>query len=350
MQTDIIGWDIGGAHLKAAYLNKRGEITSVIQKPCPLWLGMNKLEQALSAVLVDLPDNNARHIITMTGELVDLFENRAQGVSVILDTVRALLPGREIYLYAGLSGVLSLAAVTSRHYADIASVNWLASASLVAGKIKNGLFIDIGSTTTDIILIADGQVQIEGVTDFERLISQELIYTGVVRSAVISVAQEACFKGFSMGLMAEFFAAMSDIYRITGELNEQHDVTETADGGPKTAEASTRRLSRMIGLDYQAEDDASWLQLAQNIRLQQISKIQRGCVRVLSRKNLPPDAFIVGAGVGRFLIQPLASSLGFSYYDFNDLLPTAGEQTNLTAADCAPAIACAILAQAALMS
>jgi (4-(4-[2-(gamma-L-glutamylamino)ethyl]phenoxymethyl)furan-2-yl)methanamine synthase len=350
MQTNIIGWDIGGAHLKAALINERGEIKAILQQPCRLWQGIEQLEQAFIAILNKLPGNGARHILTMTGELVDLFENRDQGVARILSSVAGLLSNREIFVYAGRTGLLPLAAITHHHYSDIASANWLASATCVASRLPNGLFIDIGSTTTDIILITDGQVQIEGLTDFERLISQELVYTGVVRSAVMSIAQNACFKGFNIGLMTEYFATMADIYRITGELNDVHDQTDTADGGPKTVTASARRLSRMIGLDYDAACFSSWLQLAQNIRMQQIRKIQMSCERILSRQNLPLEAPFIGAGVGRFLVKDLANGLGHPYYDFNDLLPSPKKHTDLSAADCAPAIACALLAQATLMS
>jgi uncharacterized hydantoinase/oxoprolinase family protein len=49
-QISIIGWDIGGAHVKAVLLDKNGTISKVLQRPCPLWQGMEFLKQA-----VDLP-------------------------------------------------------------------------------------------------------------------------------------------------------------------------------------------------------------------------------------------------------------------------------------------------------
>ena len=39
MSGNIVGWDIGGAHLKAALLNNKGEVLGVFQEPCPLWQG-----------------------------------------------------------------------------------------------------------------------------------------------------------------------------------------------------------------------------------------------------------------------------------------------------------------------
>ena len=41
---------------------------------------------------------------------------------------------------------------------DVASANWHATAALVAKLAGDGLFVDMGSTTTDLIAIRDGAV------------------------------------------------------------------------------------------------------------------------------------------------------------------------------------------------
>ena len=73
------------------------------------------------------------------------------------------------------------------HAADIASANWHASAALVALKLRDALFIDIGSTTTDIIPVVAGRVAAVGYSDAERLASGELVYTGMTRSFVMAL-------------------------------------------------------------------------------------------------------------------------------------------------------------------
>ena len=135
------------------------------------------------------------HAITMTGELVDLFEHREDGVKQIIHTMTTLLPQRRCLLFAGMEGFLKSEQVEARHYQAIASANWLASASFAAQKVGSGLFVDIGSTTTDILLLNDGKVLAQGYTDYQRLVSQELIYTGIVRTAVMAVAQTALDQG-----------------------------------------------------------------------------------------------------------------------------------------------------------
>lgn len=343
MQTNIIGWDIGGAHVKAAAISS-GRITAVYQQPCPLWKGLEQLQNAVNAIMQELPDSSWHHAITMTGELVDLFDNREHGVKQIIQAMTELLPDVEVLVFAGHEGFLKPSVIEARHYPSIASANWLASATFAAQKLGNGLFVDCGSTTTDILLLSEGRVLAEGYTDYQRLISQELIYTGIVRTAVMAVAQTVQDQGQTVGLMAEYFATMADVYRVIGELNDMHDQTDTADGAEKTVLASARRLSRMIGCDFYADELPRWQRFAENIRDCQIQQIQRGCEIRLSRHELPAESPLIGAGVGRFLVRQIAVNLGHPYVDFSDLFPSPIMQSDMTAADCAPAVSVAYLA------
>jgi len=341
----MMGWDIGGAHVKAAVISPAGRVIAVYQQSCPLWKGLSQLRSAVTLILNKATGAQSHHAITMTGELVDLFKHREEGVKQIIDTLTALLPQRRCLLFAGLEGFLEAEQVEARHYQAIASANWLASASFAAQKVGSGLFVDIGSTTTDILLLNDGKVQAQGYTDYQRLVSRELVYTGIVRTAVMAVAQTTRDQGSEIGLMAEYFATMADVYRVTGELNELHDQCETADGAEKTLIASARRLSRMIGSDFFPEELPRWQQLAENIRAQQLQKIQRGCEYRIQNVSFPDNSPMIGAGVGRFLVKQLAQLSGYPYLDFSDLFPESANQTGITAADCAPAVAVACLAR-----
>lgn len=343
--AELIGWDIGGAHLKAALLNKQGRIAGIAQKPCPLWQGIDTLKDAVNGILHEYAIGRSSHAVTMTGELVDLFDNRGQGVRTIIATLEELLPSSEILIYAGRLGFVNAARVNKEHYEAIASANWLASAGYAAQQVGSGLFIDIGSTTTDILLLDEGRVLAEGFTDYQRLISKELVYTGIVRTAVMAVAQTVQDEGSDVGLMAEYFATMADVYRMTGELNENHDQTETADGAEKTMLASARRLSRMIGCDFDGDDLPRWRKFAKSLRDEQLNTIRQGCERQLARSKPSSAGPFIGAGIGRFLARELAAEMDFAYLDFSELFPPISDKAGLTVADCAPAAAVASLAR-----
>ncbi|MCK5190989.1 MAG: H4MPT-linked C1 transfer pathway protein [Methylococcales bacterium] len=343
MQQSIIGWDIGGAHIKAALLEPNGCISKVFQTPCPLWKGIEFLNQTVCQLMAEFPGKNFIHVITMTGELVDLFESRDHGVEQIIRAMQENLAGCEIFIYAGIDGFLKPENIQQQHYASIASANWLASASLAAGKLKNGLFIDIGSTTTDILVLANNSVQAIGLTDYHRMVSDELVYTGIIRTAVMAVAQSASFNGQNMGLMAEYFSTMADVHRLTDELNEAHDQTDTPDGAEKTASASAKRLSRMTGYEYSEKNLSLWRQFAHNIKSQQKNRISNACERQLSRNQISNNDSFIGAGIGRFLVKQIADDLGYSYVDFSDLFEAKKNTSVMDIADCAPAASIALL-------
>lgn len=344
MTASIIGWDIGGAHVKAAIIHSPNAVAAVYQQPCPLWQGLDKLRQAVEFIQNKISCAINVHALTMTGELADLFSGRDDGVHHILAAMNQRLGNAEILVYAGKLGFLKLNEINQHHYAAIASANWLASVTLAAQRMAEGLFVDIGSTTTDILPFAQGKVMAEGYTDYQRLISQELIYTGVVRTPVMAVAQTMQDGGKEVGMMAEYFATMADVYRLTGELDEAHDQAETADGGEKTASASARRLARMLGCDYNEGEYLRWRQVAANLRQQQLSRLQQACVKQRQRSHLPADAPVIGAGIGRFLLKDIAQNMGAAYIDYADLFTGLNSQSDYDVADCAPAAAVACLA------
>ncbi|MCK5872477.1 MAG: H4MPT-linked C1 transfer pathway protein [Methylococcales bacterium] len=335
----IIGWDIGGAHVKAALMDKKGHIQQLFLEACPLWKGLEYLHHAIKAILTKVPDQKIQHVITMTGELVDLFENRDDGIQQIIKNFQKTIGNNPLVIYAGRQGFIQVNAIKSAHYFDIASANWLASANWVAKSCNHALFIDIGSTTTDILLCENNQVDAQGVSDYQRLKSGELVYTGIIRTAVMALTQSALFNHQNIHLMAEYFATMADVYRVTGDLNETHDKTDTADGKAKTLNASAKRLSRMIGFEFKKRDLDLWKTFALDLKHQQKQQITKACLRQLARTTNDKKISLIGAGIGRFLIKEIARDLGLVYQDFETLFNTKSQNLPYRLADCAPAVA-----------
>jgi probable H4MPT-linked C1 transfer pathway protein len=332
------GWDLGGAHLKAAQVEPGGRLVTALQIPCRLWLGIDEFAQALGEARQRLQPSR-RHGVTMTGELADLFADRAEGVRQLSRAMTRAFPKDDIRFYAGDGGFV----VAADDWQAIASANWHASARFVAARQESALFMDVGSTTTDIVPICGGRIDAVGYTDDERLASEELIYTGATRTPVMVVADSVPFGGGRQRLMAEFFSTMADVHRLTGELPEDADQLPAADGRGKSAEDSARRLARMLGRDLQSASPEDWRRLAVHLAERQRQTLHAAVDRVLSRGGLDDSAPLVGAGIGRFLARALAERLCRPYVDFADLVQ--GEaSTREWAARCAPAAAVAILA------
>ena len=331
--SSMIGWDIGGANLKAVLL-EGGNVLKVMQIPCELWRGLDRLEIALSKVLVDFDGKDAQHAITMTGELVDLFENRHHGVIEIANLSARLL-GNNTQFYAAGHGFVSQKSIFE-YAGRVASVNWHARASWLAKYIENALFVDIGSTTTDIISIVDGKVSEIGLTDGLRMQDDTLVYTGVVRTPVMALASKLLFNGIQTNVAAEYFATTADVYRLTGDLKQDGDMTETADGKGKSQVESARRLARMVGCDVEDWPIAIWKNFALLCKETQMQQIKQSILKHL-KTNMP----IIGAGAGAFLVKQLADELKCEY---RSLAQVTSYDCNVNLEVCFPAFAVAKLA------
>ncbi len=334
------GWDIGGAHLKLASASNDGHITYIDQFATPLWQGVDRLEQRLPEALQALPSGPTSHAVTMTAELVDIFNSRQEGMQTIHALCQQYL-GKDVAVYASDTGFQIEAAGREQSH-NIASANWHASASFVAMFVAEGLFIDVGSTTTDIIPFQQGQLLNLGSDDRSRMQHSELVYSGIVRTPLMALATRVPFLGEWQTLAAEQFATTADIYRITGQLANGVDLMETADGAGKDIDASICRLARMIGTDAECHPyRQQWVLLARFFAEAQLQQLMDAVQHVLSRH---PEftGTLVAAGAGSFLVKEIASRLHYDYVEFSDLLE-CNDETRMKCNICAPAVALAQL-------
>ena len=165
---------------------------------------------------------------------------------------------------------------------SVASANFLATARVIATRQPKSLLIDMGSTTTDIVACDRPQ----GLTDAERLQTGELVYTGLTRTPVASVATRAPLAGQWQGLARDAFATMADVRRILDELPDDVDVHDTADGRGKSFAESLARFARGFGRDADMRHLATWQISAAYVRERQLRSIHDGALQVLSRPGL----------------------------------------------------------------
>jgi probable H4MPT-linked C1 transfer pathway protein len=339
MSAWVCGWDIGGAHLKLALRDPAGRWIAVRQLPCPLWQGIEKLAEALRQAVRDWPVSPQRvlHAATMTGELVDAFPGRAAGVAAIVGCSESAFPGAN-WRWFNLDGLLVDGAEAHRRPLALASANWLASASCAARSV-DGLFIDIGSTTTDIVALSGGAARPRGLTDGERLSAGELVYRGIVRTPLMAVADSIDWRGTRRPLMAEHFATTADVFRLSGDLDEAADAWPAADGGDKTVEGSARRIARLLGEDLESASLEQWRGVAAQLAEAMIGSIAAAASRVLTSADGPvgrkgqvtahaatggEGPVVVCAGAAHWLAARIAARLGLPAVDFAALIGAVG--------------------------
>ncbi|MEQ8232785.1 MAG: hydantoinase/oxoprolinase family protein [Gammaproteobacteria bacterium] len=342
----IFGWDIGGAHLKVARLDASGMVDRVHQLACPLWRGVGELARAVRLIEQDLAVADAVHAVTMTGELCDVFTSRTDGVRQILGALGQLLgDGARVRVFGGYAGWLSPVEAIAGGADDVASANWLALAAYVAELVGDGVLVDVGSTTTDIIPFRAGEVCALGRDDASRLAHGELVYTGVVRTPVASLCRQVPFRGRWQPLAAEYFANAADVHRLCNTLADGLDLMETADGAGKDRVASARRLARMVGcdLDHGVAIEEVTALAHYLARCQRESVADALALVTSSAPQTLGNVPVVSAGAGDFLVGAVAASIGRPLRTFASLVH-AEPEVAAAATVAAPAVAAARLA------
>ena len=339
--TITAGLDVGGAHLKVALVEDEQTIAAT-QFPCPLWKGLKHLDTALRKARPFL-ERASSFAVTMTGELSDIFDNRKEGVTTLVNHLENTLPGK-ISFWCGMRGFQS-GDIAKATPSNVASMNFLATATFAAKKLDNGLLVDVGSTTTDIIPLHRGKAVPRGLTDAERLETGELVYTGLTRTSLMGTSKSVPFHGHWRPLMHEHFATMADVYRVLENLPDGVDLHDTADGKGKSTMESVNRIAHMIGSDNLDGSMQDWGGVAQFFAEQQLRLIHDGAVQVISHGKVRPSGNLITAGIGAKIASTLADRLGFTTHDFADLAnatPECHQQASYTA----PAVAVARLLSA----
>jgi len=317
---DLLALDIGGANLKAA--DGRGWSQAVV---FPLWKRWRELPTALATLIGDAGPQ--RVVATMTGEICDCYESRAAGVARITAAFEAAVRTAGcrgpagVYLVDGRI-VTPAEAATTWHLA--AASNWHALARLAASLTdgSRAVLIDVGSTTTDIIPLADHRPAPLARDDAGRMLTGELVYTGMERTAVAAIVRRLPHRGDWRPVASEAFAESRDVWLVLGGLTENPSVHDTADGGPATRDAARIRLARTMLLDPEdfTTDDAATA--AAWIADRQAAQIARSLARIARRVGGPtPTVVLSGHGddlAARALaaagwqptIVPLATLLG----------------------------------------
>jgi probable H4MPT-linked C1 transfer pathway protein len=335
MHGPILGWDVGGANIKAARIEAAGEQRpAVLEQPFPLWRDPDRLPAVLTETSNRLGGSRAM-AITMTAELADCFRTKREGVAFVLDAFRTAFPSVEPWIY-GVDGRFRSGADARQQPLQVAAANWMASATFAARVFPHALFVDVGSTTTDLTPIVAGQVAARGHTDPDRLSTGELLYTGALRTPVCSIVRSVPLRGRRCGVAAEHFAIAADVHRWLGRIAENDYTCETPDGRGSGRLEAGARLARMVCADLDMLVDSDITAIAACVARAQVRRIAGGMRRVMGLMGIERPHVAVLAGQGTFIAQAAAEAVGLVPCDLARVLGPG-------AARAAPAAAVAYL-------
>ncbi|MHA1144788.1 MAG: hydantoinase/oxoprolinase family protein [Candidatus Helarchaeota archaeon] len=308
--TQVMGWDVGGVNIKATLLSTTVEGIKAKNSLnfYPFWTSdLSKLGNILKAIHDDL---NPSHdlvpmAITITAELSDAFQTKREGLSLIISCFKRTFPKHPLYFLNIRGEFIPANKIQKEDILQFAATNWIATALIVGEKYPNSLLIDIGSTTTDIIPIMDGRPATRGLSDLDRLISRELIYTGVLRATIPSILHELTIRGQKCLISFEKFALVADVHLTLGHIGKKQYTCNTADERGKSREEALARLARIVCADIEMLPEDEIISIATQIYEAQVQIVKNGIKNVIQENSalVWKETPVIIAGLGKFLAR-----------------------------------------------
>ncbi len=316
----MVGWDIGGVNIKAVRFECQGrkiKALKTVVRPFEIWQDHANLKMELQDIggKLDLRDS-PKMAVTITAELSDAFRNKREGVLYVLDNIEQAFEKSSIYPFS-INGEFLSMDKARKNPLLCAATNWLASACFISAYHSDCIppdfiLMDIGSTTTDIIPTRGGNVIAKGNTDTSRMISGELVYTGILRANPNTIVRRVPVAGRPCTIAAEYFTSMADVYLILGLISSNEYSCPTADGRAKTISAARERLARLVCSDSEIMCREEIYKLACYIREKQLQQIVEALFQVLSGIKDGFSLPLIAVGSGGFLAKEAARRLGLS--------------------------------------
>ena len=316
----IAGFDIGGANTDLAVIDfEEGEIKNIDVDFAylPMWSNNDDL----SRVLIELIENICPICeidavgISMTAELVDAYDTKKDGVLDVVDKCEKTFSCP--IAYVGVDGMMSESDLKKTPL-KAAAANWIATAQIATLISDNCIFVDTGSTTTDIIPIKDGRECAIGKSDFDRSATGELVYTGTLRTNLASFLDKVKLNGNEYRVASELFAQTADVYTVLNLIDEDDYICDTFDGEGKSDIDCARRIARVVCADLEMLSFDDIVEMSKFIHQKQVEQIADGLKQVHETQKLD---LIITTGLGKDILdKPAAELLGLEVKSMGDIL------------------------------
>ncbi len=313
---NVIGWDIGGANTKAVFLStQNGALADlrVASEYFPIWKHPEELANVLLRLKEKLSGAAKPDLmgVTLTAELSDAFATKREGVNRVLSCVTEAFPDVSVSVLDVEGDLISVDSARAEPL-RVVSANWAATGWMVSQLMRNCVVMDVGSTSTSIIPVVEGNVSTAGKNDLEKLMCGELVYTGALRTNVAAIVNSVPLRGGVARVSSELFAQSGDVHLVLGNIAAVDYTAETADGrGTNRAEALAR-LARVVCADTEMLSEEEIVQIATYVYAMQVEQIAEGLSQVIegTKEKGQTEIPVVVAGLGRnFLGRKVAEKL-----------------------------------------
>ncbi|MNX74581.1 hypothetical protein D3C86_1060260 [compost metagenome] len=242
---------------------------------------------------------------------------------------RAFLVGADGALYRSDEAI----AMQGREVLRFAATKFWGSAYLASKLVHNGLSVDVGTTSTDVIAILDGAIERASQADpdgynLSRLETQRLMWYGMTATPLDYVTKQASAGGRAYPLYPRM-GATECLTRILDLVPAELAATHAYFGRYPSREAAFSDLAQAFGLDRELLREAELVSLADNLHRQLIARIAEGIARVAAQAGLGHpkelDAAVMGLGKDA-LARPALLACGVPHDRIRDLEDVLGPE------------------------
>lgn len=284
----IMGLDIGGANTDCAIIelnDENNQIKSIkkSKKYLPMWIKNDKLNECLQDLSKEDIDSIDIICVSMTAELSDAYETKIEGVLDISKKVHDTFSDK-IIKFVTFEGLKTYEEIQENPLIA-AAANWIGTANAIKHIKNNCIFMDMGTTTTDIIPLINKE-NVAKHTDVERLGSGELVYTGMLRTNLATIVHEIPINNINTTVSSELFTITADIHRILGHITQEEYTCDTPDKKGKDIVSCKRRLCRLVCADLDSLSDDTIEDMANYIYEKQIYQVTKGLIKVVEKTGL----------------------------------------------------------------
>lgn len=283
-----MGLDIGGANTDCAIIelnDENGHIKSVkkSKRYLPMWIKNDELKECLMDLSKEDIDCTDVICVSMTAELSDAYETKIEGVLDISKKVHYTFSDKTVK-FVTFEGLKTYEEILENPL-SAAAANWIGTANAVKHIRNSCIFMDMGTTTTDIIPLINKE-NAAGHTDVERLGSGELVYTGMLRTNLAAIVQELPVNNINTTVSSELFTISADVHRILGHITQEEYTCDTPDKKGKDIVSCKRRLCRLVCADLDSLSDDTIEDMAKYIYEKQICQVTKGLIKVVEKTGL----------------------------------------------------------------
>jgi probable H4MPT-linked C1 transfer pathway protein len=281
------------------------------------------------------------------------FSTAKEGTHYIVDLTERLF-GDNVR-YVGLSYSLLTPEEAKSHYLKVASRTWVATCYLASpflNVFENGLVIDCGTNSTDIVPVIDAAPVTLDDDDrgYTRLKTGELLWSGLYFTHVPSLSTTVVLDSEEFQINPSTRAMSFDIYTLLGMITPEAVLAEFSsveDRNLFSSEASMRRMINVISADRELLGINDAKKIAAFFAEKQKEKIEKAIKKVLSttKKKYGKEiktAAIAGAGKD-IILRDVLKDLAFE--EIIDIEKAASETLDMTDAEsnCETSLGCALM-------